>query len=68
MIGTGLFQASRRTTATRGRSARREQREQLPDEAPDKAGVSEGALFFREAAESLEGVCHDVFYINYGFV
>jgi hypothetical protein len=29
----------------------------LPDKAPDKAG----ALFFREAVESLEGVCHDVF-------
>jgi hypothetical protein len=35
--------------------------EQLPDEAPDKAGVSEDVLFFPEAAESLEGVCHGVF-------
>jgi hypothetical protein len=33
----------------------------LPDEAPDKAGVSEDVLFFQEAEKSLEGVCHGVF-------
>jgi hypothetical protein len=43
-------------------------KEELPDEAPDKAGISEDVLFFQEAEKSLEGVCHDVFYINYGFV
>jgi hypothetical protein len=33
----------------------------LPDEAPDKAGISEDVLFFPEAEKSLEGVCHGVF-------
>jgi hypothetical protein len=35
--------------------------EQLPDETPDKAGISEDLLFFQEAEKSLEGVCHGVF-------
>jgi hypothetical protein len=33
----------------------------LPDEAPDKTGISENVLFFPEAEKSQEGVCHGVF-------
>jgi hypothetical protein len=46
----------------------RDRREQLPDETPAKAGISEDVLFFQEAEKSLAGVCYGGFYINYGFV
>jgi hypothetical protein len=39
----------------------RDRREQLPDEAGDKAGIWEDVLFFQEAAKSLGCVCHGVF-------
>jgi hypothetical protein len=53
-LGEFCFGVWGRQSPDRERVHGRDRREQLPDEAPDKAGISKDLLFFQEIVQPLE--------------
>jgi hypothetical protein len=55
MMGTVFFRYLEKTTTKPGKTQGRDRREQLPDEASDKTGISKDPLFFQETVQPPEG-------------